>query len=149
MATSDTEVFEAALRGDCDTLRRLLPSQASRTTPEGYAPLGLTVSAGHVESARLLLAHGAAVDQQDAAGVSALMHACMHGYAELCNLLLLHGAKPLLRNREALCCVRMLGQLMHNFPNIILALRPPKRKSVEGSPEGEGGGAKPAARARA
>ena len=110
MATSDTEVFEAALRGDCDTLRRLLPSQASRTTPEGYAPLGLTVSAGHVESARLLLAHGAAVDQQDAAGVSALMHACMHGYAELCNLLLLHGAKPLLRNREALSCVSLAAR---------------------------------------
>ena len=68
------------------------------STPEGYTPLSLAVSAGHVEVCRLLLRQGAKADAPDRTGVTALMHACMHGYSEIAELLLLHGALPTSQN---------------------------------------------------
>ena len=68
------------------------------STPEGYTPLSLAVSAGHVEVCRLLLRQGAKADAPDRTGVTALMHACMHGYSEIAELLLLHGAFPTSQN---------------------------------------------------
>ena len=97
---SDTTIFVAALQGDIETLKSLLPTQANRATPENFTPLSLAVSAGHVEACRLLLREGASPDAQDKSGITALMHACMHGFAELTELLLRHGAKTELRNAE-------------------------------------------------
>ena len=70
-------------------------SDANLSTPEGYTPLSLAVSAGHSAVVRLLLREGVHLDAPDGQGVTALMHAAMHGYAELIDLLLLHGAKPM------------------------------------------------------
>lgn len=96
----DTTVFVAALQADLVTLKPLLPALANASTPEGYTPLSLAVSAGHVDVCRLLLREGASANAQDRTGVTALMHACMHGFAELAELLLLHGAQPRLHNAE-------------------------------------------------
>ena len=90
----------AALQGDIETLKSLLPTQANRATPENFTPLSLAVSAGHVEACRLLLREGASPVAQDKSGITALMHACMHGFAELTELLLRHGAKTEMRNAE-------------------------------------------------
>ncbi|KAL1530075.1 hypothetical protein AB1Y20_000997 [Prymnesium parvum] len=86
-------VFRAALRGDVHVLRRSI-HLLNTCTPEGYTPLSLAVSAGRVEAARLILAHGGRTDAADFEGVTALMHATMHGYQDLINILLLHGANP-------------------------------------------------------
>ena len=76
---SDTTIFVAALQGDIETLKSLLPTQVNRATPENFTPLSLAVSAGHVEACRLLLREGASPDAQDKSGITALMHACIHG----------------------------------------------------------------------
>ena len=55
--------------------------------PEGYTPLSLAVSAGHNAVVRLLLREGVNLNASDGQGVTALMHAAMHGYAELIDLL--------------------------------------------------------------
>ena len=96
----DTTVFVAALQGDVATLKTLLPECTNRSTPEGYTPLSLAVSAGHAEICRVLLREGAQTDAADQSGVTALMHACMHGNATLTDLLLLHGARPTIQNNE-------------------------------------------------
>ena len=72
--------------------------RSNASTPEGYTPLSLATSAGHVEVCRLLLRQGATADARDRSGVTALMHACMHGFAEIAELLLLHGALPTTQN---------------------------------------------------
>ena len=86
-APDDQTVFVAALQGDLATLKSVLPARANAATPEGYTPLSLAVSAGHVEACRLLLRAGARPDAQDRAGVTALMHSVMHGFAEIAKLL--------------------------------------------------------------
>ena len=100
VASPTASVFVAALNGDFHTIKTLLPAEANASTPEGYTPLSLAVSAQHMDVVRLLLREGAQLDAQDQDGVSALMHACMHGNAELTDLLLLHGARTELRNHQ-------------------------------------------------
>ena len=89
----DNAVFKAALCGDLRALHAHMYLRNART-PEGYEPLGLAVSAGQVESTKLLLRAGVNVDAADEAGVTALMHAAMHGHVELIKLLMMHGASP-------------------------------------------------------
>ena len=90
-----TAVFKAALRGDLDVLRQLL-DRRDAATQEGYTPLSLAVSAQHVEASRLLLSNGVRVDAADFQGVTALMHAAMHGNTVLIRMMLLAGADPTL-----------------------------------------------------
>jgi ankyrin repeat protein len=89
------DIFAAALQGDLAQVRALIARRDDRMEAGGYTALGLAVSAGHTEIARLLLREGVTVDAADAEGVTALMHAAMHGYGSLVDLLLLHGASPL------------------------------------------------------
>lgn len=91
---ADTGIFRAALKGDLETLR-LLVDKRDTSTAEGYTALSLSVSAGHAEVARMLLASGVTIDAADFQGVTALMHAAMHGYTVIINMLLLHGANPM------------------------------------------------------
>ena len=92
-------IFQASLSGDLETVRAHLADKDART-PEGYAPLGLAVSAGRNAVVRLLLREGADVNVADAQGVTALMHAAMHGYADLIDLMLLHGARPMQQQHD-------------------------------------------------
>ena len=94
MADDATTMHVAALRGDLASLQKLAPQHVNAATNEGYTPLSLSASAGMVDACRLLLREGACVDAADQTGVTALMHACMHGNAVLVDLLLLHGANP-------------------------------------------------------
>lgn len=60
------DVFEAAAYGETSRLRGLLdedPAAATAWSPDGFQPLGLAVFFGHVDAARLLLEHGAEVNQ--------------------------------------------------------------------------------------
>ena len=87
-------IFAACLSGDVEVVRTNLFDRDAQM-PEGYTPLSLAVSAGHNAVVRLLLREGVNLNASDGQGVTALMHAAMHGYAELVDLLLLHGAKPM------------------------------------------------------
>ena len=94
MASNPRPIFAACLSGDVEVVRANLFDRDEQM-PEGYTPLSLAVSAGHSAVVRLLLREGVNVNASDGQGVTALMHAAMHGYAELIDLLLLHGAKPM------------------------------------------------------
>ena len=98
--TDPNRVFTAALQNDLQAIKALVPGMVNAATPEGYTPLSLSTSAGHLEIVRVLLREGATVDAQDQSGVTALMHACMHGYSEIADLLLLHGANVDLHNKD-------------------------------------------------
>mmetsp|Transcript_11428 Transcript_11428/g.35285 ORF Transcript_11428/g.35285 Transcript_11428/m.35285 type:complete len:111 (+) Transcript_11428:1626-1958(+) len=43
----NSDIFAAALRGDLEMVRSLLPARDSRMASGGYSALGLAVSAGH------------------------------------------------------------------------------------------------------
>jgi len=104
----ELDVFEAAALGRSDRLGRLLEQDASRANAfgdDGFHPLGLACFFGHVDAARVLLAHGA-----DANLLSRNEHiqtAAIHAAAasnqeasdeatryELVKLVLEHGADP-------------------------------------------------------
>ncbi|TML74811.1 MAG: hypothetical protein E6G13_00125 [Actinobacteria bacterium] len=104
----ELDVFEAAALGRSDRLGRLLEQDASRANAfgdDGFHPLGLACFFGHVDAARVLLAHGA-----DANLLSRNEHiqtAAIHAAAasnqeasdeatryELVTLVLEHGADP-------------------------------------------------------
>ena len=104
----ELDVFEAAALGRSDRLARLLEQDASRANAfgdDGFHPLGLACFFGHVDAARVLLAHGA-----DANLLSRNEHiqtAAIHAAAasnqeasdeatryELVTLVLEHGADP-------------------------------------------------------
>ena len=76
---SGSDIFAAALQGDLASMRSLLAHRDERMGAGGYTALGLAVSAGHVEIVRLLLREGVTIDAADDEGVTALMHAAMHG----------------------------------------------------------------------
>jgi len=100
---AEPDIFAAALQGDLATVRSLMDRRDERMPSGGYSALGLAVSAGHTEIARLLLREGVSVDAADDEGNTALMHAAMHGYRVLVDLLLLHGASPLKTRADGEC----------------------------------------------
>ena len=67
---TDMGIFVAALQGDEALLRSLASQHANATTPEGFTPLSLAVSAGHLEASSILLREGAEVDAADKNGVT-------------------------------------------------------------------------------
>jgi len=104
----ELDVLEAAALGRSDRLGKLLEQDASRVNAfgdDGFHPLGLACFFGHVDAARVLLAHGA-----DANLLSRNEHiqtAAIHAAAasnqeasdeatryELVKLVLEHGADP-------------------------------------------------------
>ena len=109
-AAPSMTVHQAALRGDVEALSAMTVER-DVATPEGFTPLSLAVSAGKDEAVKWLLREGVAcVDHQDFAGTTALMHAAMHGYAELVNLLLLHGAQAGVRRNDGMTAVSLAAQ---------------------------------------
>jgi ankyrin repeat protein len=106
LASRPLDVFEAAALGRASRVRELLgdnPSLANAFGDDGFQPLGLACFFGHVETARLLLAHGAdpnTLGRNEHIQTNAL-HAATAGEHkdertryELAELLLEHGADP-------------------------------------------------------
>jgi uncharacterized protein len=98
----ELDAFEAAAYGDVDRLRALLVDDAAPAnawSPDGFQPLGLAVFFGHPDAARLLIEHGAEVNEParhahiKAAPIhSATAAADADARLELTRLLLDHGA---------------------------------------------------------
>jgi uncharacterized protein len=101
----ELDVFEAAALGETTRVRQLLnenPSLANAFGADGFHPLGLACFFGHVDSARVLLEHGADVDALSrnqhiqTAAIHAAAASAGDGAAryELVKLVLEHGADP-------------------------------------------------------
>ena len=101
-------IFEAAAAGRTERVRELLredPSLANAFAEDGFHPLGLACFFGHVDTARVLLEQGAAVDalSRNARIQTAAIHAAAASNEEgtdeatryeLVKLVLDHGADP-------------------------------------------------------
>jgi uncharacterized protein len=108
-ANPELDVFEAAAVGRTERLRELLdadPALANAWAEDGFQPLGLATFFGHVESARLLVEHGAEVNSasRNDMKVMPLHSAAATGDSEaryeLAKLLLEHGADPKARQQD-------------------------------------------------
>jgi ankyrin repeat protein len=107
-ANPDLTIFEAAATGRTERARDLLrddPSLANAFGEDGFHPLGLACFFGHVETARILLEHGADVNalSRNEHIQTAAIHAAAasneegtdeHTRFELVRLVLDHGADP-------------------------------------------------------
>ncbi|OQR89324.1 hypothetical protein ACHHYP_06349 [Achlya hypogyna] len=84
-----TPLHDAAAQGDPDLLRQFLSGESVNTLGEQSkglfrrTPLHWAAIRGHVETARVLLQHGAAINAQDAFGRTPLAWACYLNHAEL------------------------------------------------------------------
>ena len=85
-----------AQRGDAEKVRLLLEKGADVNYKEkivlGHTPMTIAAAWGHTEVVKLLLDHGASVDQQDNDGISALQCAASTTKSEMVKLLLDRGA---------------------------------------------------------
>ncbi|MFO7637297.1 MAG: ankyrin repeat domain-containing protein [Clostridia bacterium] len=111
----NTRLMEAAGRGDCPKITRLLDKGAdvnhrqesgrdqyyvaantfiSTYRSGGRTPLYLAAASGHARAAELLLEHGAQVDLCDEFGMTPLHRAVMAGSLETAALLLEKSARP-------------------------------------------------------
>lgn len=96
-----------AVDNDVKVLSRLLDDQpwlvdaTDESRPEARrCPLHDGCLCGAIDTVRLLLDRGAAVDVRDSKGMTPLMMACRGGFVELVALLLSRGADPQLTARE-------------------------------------------------
>lgn len=93
------DVFEAAIVGDADLLRKHLaadPAGATMVSPDGFTALGFAAYFGHPEAASVLLEAGADPNRlsSNPIGASPLHSALSGGYIEVAHLLVEHGADP-------------------------------------------------------
>ena len=90
----DSELLEAARKGDVRKVRELLDRGANVNARDeyGWTPLHLAAYRGYAEVARLLLDRGANVDARDDVGDTPLHWAAHDGHLDVVELLLEHGA---------------------------------------------------------
>jgi ankyrin repeat protein len=90
------DIFEAAKRGDYDTVKHLLDGDqvdANRQDDDGATCLMFAAMRGHAAVVELLAERGANIDAQDAiSGWTALMQATYYGHKAVSRLLIDHGA---------------------------------------------------------
>ena len=77
------EIHEAALVGDVEVLHKLARAQANARTAEGYTPLSLAVSAGHLAACHLLLREGADANAADSQGTTGALRSPIVSYTRL------------------------------------------------------------------
>lgn len=89
-------VFEAAKKGDIETLKALLganPDLVNAPGEVGRSPLQEAIMAGQSEAARFLIEAGADVNWRDGEGIAPLAYASVMGDPALAGLLIERGAK--------------------------------------------------------
>lgn len=87
--TEKTLVPSSSSNAEDDSL-----SLSSNSPPDNYwqSPLHIAVQKGNAKIVQLLLQHKADCNQRDGNGLTALMHAVIHGHDDIAHLLLLNGA---------------------------------------------------------
>ncbi|HZF28595.1 MAG TPA: ankyrin repeat domain-containing protein [Gammaproteobacteria bacterium] len=92
----------AAVGGGSDDADDPAPQPAPNRAPEmwgGVTPLVFAARQGDIESAKVLLAHGADVNQQTEGGWTPLLTSVQNRYYKLATFLLEHGADPRIQNK--------------------------------------------------
>jgi len=86
---SGTAIFNAVIRGDTDTVRKLLVRHANYDAADtlGMTPLMYAATEGHREIAGLLIARGANIHAQSVTGMTALAYAEANGQDEIAQML--------------------------------------------------------------
>lgn len=94
----------------------------------------MTLSGGDVDRIRAALDAGAAVDEIDASGYTALARAAMHGHTDVAELLLSRGADPDFRDRERM--TPLIWAAVNKHPRVAALLlthgAKPNLKDAEG-----------------
>jgi len=113
----DPDLFNAALGGELEEVRRLIGSGATVNYAEptvGFTSLHIASANGHKDVAELLLRNGAKVDQaRTIDGCTPIIVAAFHGQVAVAEVLLKHGAKLDLRDssgKTALDWARQCGK---------------------------------------
>lgn len=96
-------IYEAATLGRAGRLKTILGQSRLRVNepgPEGFTPLGLAAFFGHADAAKVLLDHGAAVNDKDRSrfGNTALDAAVAANSPDVVRILLAAGADPNVRD---------------------------------------------------
>ncbi|CAB3360479.1 Hypothetical predicted protein [Cloeon dipterum] len=88
------QIRQAAVRGDSDTIVRLVGEGVKPDVPDeaGRSAMHLACSAGHANVVASLLLSGADVNRPDGSGCSPLQRAAAEGHLEVVRQLLRHGA---------------------------------------------------------
>ncbi len=97
------DLYEAATLGRAARLKTILGQSRLRVNeagPEGFTPLGLAAFFGHADAVKVLLEHGAAVNDKDRSrfGNTALDAAVAANSADVVRILLAAGADPNVRD---------------------------------------------------
>jgi hypothetical protein len=96
LADVNDDLFDAAQRGNGEKVKLLLTKGADINYKDkivlGHTPMTIAAAFGHTEIVKLLLDHGAPVDQQNEDGVTTLQCAASTAKSEMVKLLLDRGA---------------------------------------------------------
>jgi ankyrin repeat protein len=94
--SAEVALFDAALAGRTDTVRKLLAEGADVNwrNAAGWTPLMIAAAEKHLDTVQVLLAAKADPNQRNAYGRTALMFASSYGQLEIVRALLAAGADP-------------------------------------------------------
>ncbi len=96
-------VAGAAREGNVQRIEQLLAGGADPDVVSGvnnWTPLMHAIHKHQLDSVRVLLAHGARVNQREGGGVTALILAAGYGYADIVRMLLQAGADPEMESND-------------------------------------------------
>lgn len=118
----------AAQQDDTSRVRTLLNQGVDPNAHDEYGVTALRIvassdvpwSRSNLDIARLLIAHGAKVNQADAAGVTPLEAAACGGHADMVRLLLAHGADPDAKDNDGETARACAAE--HNHPDVVALL---------------------------
>jgi ankyrin repeat protein len=125
-AGAPLDICTAAMLGRLETVAAMLPAEPRGANAVGAHDLPLLYHAairGHIELARLLLEHGAAVDggAKPQAGRTTPLHgAAMFDQAEMARWLLAHGAHPRLPNGDGKTPLQVAESMGHEAVAAVL-----------------------------
>lgn len=99
------KLYDAAIVGDENKVRELLPDCLDVNEPDDYGetPLHYAADSGHVSIIELLLRYGAEIDGRNRHRQTPLMRAAMFGHLEAVRFLLDKDADPKLTGEDGVC----------------------------------------------
>ncbi|MVW79913.1 ankyrin repeat domain-containing protein [Bordetella sp. 02P26C-1] len=94
---NETALMYLAVAGDTERARKLI-NRGAQVNRLGWTPLHYAASKGHIQTAKLLLAHNAMVNAPSPEGTTPIMMAALSGNREMVKLLMDAGADVTTRN---------------------------------------------------
>ncbi|XP_070479446.1 ankyrin repeat and death domain-containing protein 1A isoform X2 [Equus przewalskii] len=111
----ERQLHEAARRNNVGRMKELIGRRVNVRARNhvGRVALHWAAGAGHEQAVRLLLEHGAAVDDEDAFGMNALLLSAWFGHLRILQILVNSGAKIHCENKEGLTLLHCAAQKGH------------------------------------